>query len=106
MTTVVTNTTSIDVATAAIASTIFAYPTQRKHIPRVWRQSFPDKFRKRVIHGKLHTWNNNGSWKTGAILDLGLTPEDNAAATDIATVVVSTMFTSSTTIYVISITGQ
>ena len=30
-------------------------------------------------------WNNNGSWKTDATPDLGLTHEDAATATNIAT---------------------
>ena len=39
---------------------------------------------KRVIHGKPHTWNNNGSWKIDANPDSGPIPEDAAAATAIA----------------------
>ena len=104
----INNTTSSNVAAdaAAIASTVFARSSQRKVIPHVWHSPFPDEFWKRVIHGKPHTWNNNGSWNIDAIPDLGLILEDAAAATAIATVIASTKFTRPTTIDIIFITVQ
>ena len=58
---------------------------RRKTTPRKWRPTSPEKFGTRVINGKSYTWNNNGSWKIDATPDSGLTPEDAAAATFIAT---------------------
>ena len=108
MTNMINNTTSSDVvAVAAIASTVFACPSQRKSIPCVQRSPAPNEFGKRVIQGKPHTWNNNRSWKLDAIPDSDFTPEDAATATAIATAIASsTTFTSSTTNDVILIIGQ
>ena len=77
--------TSDVIAAATIASTVFTHSSQRKPIPNQWRLLSPDEPGKRVINGKPHTWNNNGSWKLDAIPDPSLTPEDDAAATTIAT---------------------
>ena len=63
---------------------------KKKTIPHEWRPPSPEEFGKRVIHGKPYTWNNNGSWKTDATPDSGLTPEDAAAATAIATAINNT----------------
>ena len=60
-------------------------------IPHEWRSPSPNEFGKRVIHGRPHTYNNNGSWKPDATPDSSLTPEDAAAATAIATVIASTV---------------
>ena len=109
MTNIINNATSSDVvADTIIASTVFDTPSQRKlqikPIPHEWRSPSPNELGKRVIHGRPHTYNNNGSWKPDTTPDSSLTSEDAAAATAIATDIASTLSTSPTTIAVISIT--
>ena len=85
--------TATTTATAAIASTVSNTPLRRttpeftksgRLIPYKWRSPSPHELGKRVIRGRPHTYNNNGSQKLDINPDFSLTPENAAAATDIA----------------------